>query len=77
MFSITTINGITFLYQDLALITHRPLWQARNPVGEVFSIIKVSERRYDIYNYHDDFEDEVTTMEEAAMWLNENFDEPW
>jgi hypothetical protein len=77
MFSITTINGITFIYQGLTLVTHRPLWQARNSVGEVFSIVKISERRYDIYNSNDHFEDEVTTMEEAATWLIENFDEPW
>ena len=77
MFSITTINGITFLYQGLTLITHRPLWQARDPFGEIFSITKVSEGRYDIYNYDDEFEDEVTTMAEAAMWLIENANEPW
>ena len=77
MFSITTINGITFLYQGLTLVTHRPLWQARDPFGEVFSIVKISERRYDIYNYYDRFEDEVTTLEEAAAWLIENVNEPW
>lgn len=77
MFSITTINGVTFLYQGLTLITHRPFWQARNPFGEIFSIIKISDRRYDIYNYSDHFEDEVTTLEEAATWLTENANEPW
>ena len=77
MFSTTTINGITFLYQGLTLITHHPLWQARDHFGEVFSIVKISERRYDIYNYYDRFEDEVTTLEEAATWLIENVNEPW
>lgn len=77
MFSITTINGITFLYQGLTLITHRPLWQARNPFGEIFSIVKISDRRYDIYDYSDHFRDEVTTLEEAATWLVESVNEPW
>lgn len=77
MFNITTINGINFLYQGLTLVTHRPLWQARNPFGEIFSIVKISERRYDIYSFGDEYEDEVTTLEEAANWLIENADEPW
>lgn len=77
MFTIETINGITFIYQGLTLVTHRPLWQARNPFGEIFSIIKISDRRYDIYNGHNDFEDEVTTLAEAATWLIKNIDEPW
>ena len=77
MFTIDTINGITFIYQGLTLVTHRPVWQARNPFGEIFSIVKISDRRYDIYNEHDDFEDEVTTLAEAAAWLTENVDEPW
>lgn len=77
MFSITTINGITFIYQGLTLITHRQFWRARDPFGEMFSIVKISERRYDIYNYNDHFADEVTTLEEAAMWLIENANEPW
>lgn len=77
MYSIDTINGITFIYQGLTLVTHRPLWTARNPFGEIFSIIKISDRRYDIYNDHDDFEDEASTLAEVAAWLIENVDEPW
>lgn len=77
MFSIETINGITFIYQGLTLITRRPLWQARDPFGEIFSIVKVSDRRYDLFDDHDEFADEVTTLEEAATWLIENANEPW
>lgn len=77
MFSTITINGITFLYQGLTLVTHHPFWQARNPFGEIFSIVKISNRRYDIYNYYDQFENKLHTLEDVATWLIENTYEPW
>ena len=63
-------------YMGITLVTHRPYWKGRNPFGKTFFIYKISERRFDVYD-EDHWVDEVTTLDEANMWLSENTDQPW